>query len=659
MSMRWPNGSQTRPTVTSPFGPRASSGGASSIHKGVDMIGIGQVRAIADGVVVAVGTPRGWSGGGVQVWIQHAGFFSRSMHLGGYQVRVGQSVTVGQIIGSEDTTGTVTGRHLHLEITLGNWHSSNVGQIDPVPFIAARISGNVAGSGGDPKVAQMQLDLNTIGYPLVIDGDYGPATVAAVTQFQKDQGLSVDGDAGPQTLGRLVDVVKQLQTSLNAIGYTLVVDGHSGPATVGAIKDFQKRSGLVVDGIAGPNTRAKINESQAQPVGYNAIPDVRSTADIQKRVGVEPDGRYGPATTAAVMNLQKELGAKVDGIWGPETDGKAFPPTPSAFIPFEVTGIWDKPTIRALQASLGFTGDDIDGDRGPKTIKAQQAATGMPVADQDGVDGPLTTRYLQASLGVRQDGQQGPETLRALQTLLNAGRKLIPGVLDEVEAPTPYPKPEAPTYPRATRWAHSVNSSPREGRVQIGIGHHWGIWPAPDPESLWDTFNNPNGRSVSPGVQINSTGEAWEVVPQDDFRPWTTGAIDHIAITFEMQNATGPAGTPPWGFSAEALEEGAQYIAWAYGHYGIPIQKGKVGPNSEVITPGWVGHNETPAGKSTGTTCPGSMPWEQMFVRALEIVKPAPDPGPTEKILVERAFLEQLRDNEIANADEIDKVLGG
>ena len=37
----------------------------------------------------------------------------------------------------------------------------------------------------------------------VVDGIYGPATTALVTEFQRRAGLQVGGVAGSQTLGRL------------------------------------------------------------------------------------------------------------------------------------------------------------------------------------------------------------------------------------------------------------------------------------------------------------------------------------------------------------------------------------------------------------------------------------------------------------------------
>ncbi|PSD28498.1 carboxypeptidase [Stenotrophomonas maltophilia] len=64
----------------------------------------------------------------------------------------------------------------------------------------------VNGSKGD-EVQAMQQKLSDLGYlgkdgkPLVADGDFGPGTVEAVKQFQRDHHLTVDGKAGGATLG--------------------------------------------------------------------------------------------------------------------------------------------------------------------------------------------------------------------------------------------------------------------------------------------------------------------------------------------------------------------------------------------------------------------------------------------------------------------------
>ena len=53
--------------------------------------------------------------------------------------------------------------------------------------------------------------------------------------------------------------VKELQTALNSFGYSLVVDGDFGFKTYCALTSFQSKQGLVADGVAGPKTWAKID----------------------------------------------------------------------------------------------------------------------------------------------------------------------------------------------------------------------------------------------------------------------------------------------------------------------------------------------------------------------------------------------------------------
>lgn len=140
--MLWPNGTKTRPTISSPYGWRVHPvTGVRKLHAGADLIGYALVRAIAPGTVVAVGTPRGWEGGGIQVWVQHSGVLSRSMHLKSTpSVRVGESIEEGRILGIAGKTGTATGIHHHLEVVVDG------AQIDPVPFITARLATTAGGT---------------------------------------------------------------------------------------------------------------------------------------------------------------------------------------------------------------------------------------------------------------------------------------------------------------------------------------------------------------------------------------------------------------------------------------------------------------------------------------------------------------------------------
>lgn len=54
--------------------------------------------------------------------------------------------------------------------------------------------------------------------------------------------------------------VKWVQWELNQKGFKLTIDGIAGSATVKAIKEYQKKNGLNVDGIVGSKTRSKMKK---------------------------------------------------------------------------------------------------------------------------------------------------------------------------------------------------------------------------------------------------------------------------------------------------------------------------------------------------------------------------------------------------------------
>ena len=89
--------------------------GSPAMHTGVDIHAeVGEpVRATADGTVTAAG----WSGGyGRVVDIDHGNdLLTRYGHLSAMEVRVGQTVKTGQMIGKVGSTGRSTGPHLHYE----------------------------------------------------------------------------------------------------------------------------------------------------------------------------------------------------------------------------------------------------------------------------------------------------------------------------------------------------------------------------------------------------------------------------------------------------------------------------------------------------------------------------------------------------------------
>ena len=140
------------------------------------------------------------------------------------------------------------------------------------------------GCTGD-AVKTLQEKLNAEGFDSGnVDGIFGAKTYAAVTAFQKANGLGVDGIVGKLTWGKLYgvspampvetttvvgrpmvsygsrgDAVRKLQELLNALGYDCgSVDGIFGSKTKAAVLAFQKANGLGVDGIVGPLTWGKL-----------------------------------------------------------------------------------------------------------------------------------------------------------------------------------------------------------------------------------------------------------------------------------------------------------------------------------------------------------------------------------------------------------------
>ena len=89
------------------------------------------VRATAAGTVEVAG----WNGGyGKMVEIDHGnGFSTRYGHLSEVEVKAGQTVRTGQVIGKIGSTGRSTGPHLHYETRVDG------DAVDPQKFLRAGI----------------------------------------------------------------------------------------------------------------------------------------------------------------------------------------------------------------------------------------------------------------------------------------------------------------------------------------------------------------------------------------------------------------------------------------------------------------------------------------------------------------------------------------
>ena len=122
---------KTDVAFTSGFGVRSDPFKSSAaMHPSIDLAGpVGtQIQATADGVVLRAG----WNSGGYGnlVEIDHGrGITTRYGHLSAIDVRAGDKIHRGQLIGRMGSTGRSTGSHLHYEVRIDGR------AVNPIPFM--------------------------------------------------------------------------------------------------------------------------------------------------------------------------------------------------------------------------------------------------------------------------------------------------------------------------------------------------------------------------------------------------------------------------------------------------------------------------------------------------------------------------------------------
>ncbi|MGC3791987.1 GH25 family lysozyme [Priestia aryabhattai] len=102
-----------------------------------------------------------------------------------------------------------------------------------------------------------------------------------------DSGVVLEGDANPPSSYRKGDSglgVKELQQKLLKLGYDLPKykdDSHYGDETVSAVIEFQKKNRLTVDGIAGESTLGKVDDliEELEKTKAEGLPKVTSLGE--------------------------------------------------------------------------------------------------------------------------------------------------------------------------------------------------------------------------------------------------------------------------------------------------------------------------------------------------------------------------------------------
>ena len=207
----------------------------------------------------------------------------------------------------------------------------------------------LAGKSDALAVKAMQTALTELGlYSGLIDGDYGPATEAAIEEVQREANLEVDGAFGPETAAALneryeeevvskmpVDevgdvsadqgegapllkagskgeAVKRLQERLAKLGYRPGnADGAFGAETASAVMAFEKHESLGRDGVAGPQVRARLRDPRGAGPRKNG-PEPRIEVDLDRQIAFVVPGK-GAVT---ILNVSTGSGQTYDVAGG-------------------------------------------------------------------------------------------------------------------------------------------------------------------------------------------------------------------------------------------------------------------------------------------------------------------------------------------------------
>jgi peptidoglycan hydrolase-like protein with peptidoglycan-binding domain len=298
----------------------------------------------------------------------------------------------------------------------------------------------------DPRTVTLQQRLIELGWPLTADGKFGPATTAAVKEFQKLNSVTpVDGIVGPITLIRLADPNAKRKQSVAAPTVKPAAAAPKPaapkPAPLPTIATLPAGPAPSSAGKA-PTITAALKSlpsllKNGKATGYKAPASsgqaVKDWQQVLKDLGfasATPDGKFGDATEAATRAFQTAANTaaaksgkpklSVDGIVGPATVARAaeariMPSGPATF-----AGSWFGDDVMYAPSSPqpdsplpGIIPDMAPVAPDPRRALAARLTHMLLSAPRDREDRTLVTLY-QAQEGLRPTGFYGPATALSL-----------------------------------------------------------------------------------------------------------------------------------------------------------------------------------------------------------------------------------------------------
>jgi len=288
---------------------------------------------------------------------------------------------------------------------LGLGASSNVStQAPPAPPAVAEINPYVGlkqGSNGS-RVKELQAALQNAG--IVVrggaDGAFGPATTAALKEFQganslsqtgvlTEQGavilnLGTGGGASPPPaavspylglkVGARGDAVKDVQQALIGAGVTVRggADGVFGNATKTALTSYQTSTGITADGTVNQNTIDKLglgSSSGPVPVAGSAPPPAAASSNAYVGLAIGSRGKEVTELQRALQGTGLVVRGGADGVFGNAT----------------------KSALQAFQKVNGIPQSGVTTERGVKILALGTSAVG--VANPNSGSGVVLERF--------------------------------------------------------------------------------------------------------------------------------------------------------------------------------------------------------------------------------------------------------------------------
>lgn len=293
----------------------------------------------------------------------------------------------------------------------------------------------------DARTLTLQQRLIALGWPLTADGKFGPATTAAVKEFQTLNAVKpVDGIVGPITLIKLSDVNAVGKPAAKAAAPKAAAPAQPKPAPLPTAAapilpapSSPGKAPTITAALRSLPSLLKNGKSTGFKAPASSGQAVKDWQQVLKDLGfmqAAPDGKFGDATEAATRAFQTAANTaaaksgkpllSVDGIVGPATVARAaeariMPSGPATF-----AGAWfgddmmfAPSTPQADTPLPGLLPPMAPVDPDPRRALAARLTHMLLSAPRGGEDRTLVALY-QSQQGLKPTGYYGPAVALSL-----------------------------------------------------------------------------------------------------------------------------------------------------------------------------------------------------------------------------------------------------